>query len=164
MKPKKPGCGEAGAEPRFMARVALPGSCPGPTQLHPQSRNKALTGTIIVQILLSLDLKVNMGGSWRGSVLNSKKIMKRGEAGPRASCRAELGRQVRTAELGKTSCVKGRTSKCLRRCTQSVLSLAPCTRAVWHFQCVNRTSTSGLAITCKHCVSLGMPLSKTFTC
>lgn len=42
---------------------------------------------LIVQTLLSLGLKVNTGGSWRSSVLNSKKMMKGGEAGPWASCR-----------------------------------------------------------------------------
>lgn len=62
MKPKKPEFGEAGVEPRFMARMAIPGSSPGPTRLHPQSRNKVLRGTITARTQLSLGLKVNVEG------------------------------------------------------------------------------------------------------
>lgn len=61
--------------------------CAEPARLHPQSRDKALTAAITAQTMLSLGLKVTMGGGWGSSVLNSKRVTKRGEAGPQASCR-----------------------------------------------------------------------------
>lgn len=44
MKPKKAGCGEAGAEPRLMAPVALPGSCLGPAQLQAPVKRQGSAG------------------------------------------------------------------------------------------------------------------------
>lgn len=87
MKPKKPGCGEAGAEPRVMARVAIPGSSPGPIRLQPQSRNKVLRGTVTAQTQLGLGLKVNWKGDCNLFAAPRQDLTKWGEAGPWASCR-----------------------------------------------------------------------------